>query len=164
MSIFLILTGFAIYKPVQLHVLTSLFGGYESARFIHFVLMLAVVSFFVVHLVQVTRTGFGNFSSIVAGFEVNSANWRRAWFSFSVGVIFAIFILGTSSWVNRQPQVDGIQSPIRRALNLNGKIWASFLSPQRVAPMPEAPPEGKKPRSQRRDWSAVSIERKPVGT
>jgi thiosulfate reductase cytochrome b subunit len=146
MSGLLILTGFAIYKPVQLHVLSSLFGGYEFARLLHFVLMLGVVSFFVVHVLQVIRTGFGNFSSMIAGFEVNSTNYRRAWFSFSVGLTFTIFIVGVSSWVAKRPEVDGIQSPLRRALNLNGKIWASFLSPQRVAPMPDAPPAGKKPR------------------
>jgi DMSO/TMAO reductase YedYZ molybdopterin-dependent catalytic subunit/thiosulfate reductase cytochrome b subunit len=146
MSIFLILTGFAIYKPVQLHVLTSLFGGYETARLIHFILMLGVVSFFVIHVLQVIRTGFGNFSSIIAGFEVNSATWRRAWFSFSTALAFAVFVIGISSWVGQKPETDGIQSPLRRALNLNGKIWASFLSPERVAPLPDAPPVGKKPR------------------
>jgi thiosulfate reductase cytochrome b subunit len=146
MSIFLILTGLAIYKPVQLHVLTSLFGGYEFARFLHFILMLAVVCFFFVHVLQVARTGFGNFSSIIAGFEVNSANYRRAWFSFSVGLTFTVFMIGISSWVAKRPEVDGIQSPLRRSLNLNGKIWASFLKPERTAPLPEAPPVGKKPR------------------
>jgi thiosulfate reductase cytochrome b subunit len=146
MSIFLILTGLAIYKPVQLHVLTSLFGGYEFARFLHFILMLAVVCFFFVHVLQVAKTGFGNFSSMIAGFEVNSANYRRAWFSFSVGLTFAVFIIGISSWVAKRPEVDGIQSPLRRSLNLNGKIWASFLKPERTAPLPDAPPVGKKPR------------------
>ena len=36
------LTGFAIYKPVQLAWLTSLFGGYELARYWHFVRGVAV--------------------------------------------------------------------------------------------------------------------------
>jgi thiosulfate reductase cytochrome b subunit len=31
------LTGFAIYKPIQLYWLTDLFGGYELARYWHFV-------------------------------------------------------------------------------------------------------------------------------
>ena len=32
-----VLSGFAIYKPVQLGWLTALFGGYELARYWHFV-------------------------------------------------------------------------------------------------------------------------------
>ena len=31
-----VLTGFAVYKPVQLGWLTALFGGYELARYWHF--------------------------------------------------------------------------------------------------------------------------------
>ena len=31
-----VLTGFAVYKPVELCWLTALFGGYELARYWHF--------------------------------------------------------------------------------------------------------------------------------
>jgi thiosulfate reductase cytochrome b subunit len=65
-----IATGLAIYKPVQLQLLTGLFGGYEKARLIHFVGMLSIFAFFVVHVIQVVRAGWNNFRSMVAGFEV----------------------------------------------------------------------------------------------
>ena len=43
-------TGMAIWKPVQLGWLTGLFGGYPTARVIHFGLMSAIVAFLVVHV------------------------------------------------------------------------------------------------------------------
>jgi thiosulfate reductase cytochrome b subunit len=65
-----ILTGFAIYKPVQLGWLTALCGGYEVARAVHFILTIGYVLFFFVHLIQVIRAGWNNFRSMVAGFEI----------------------------------------------------------------------------------------------
>jgi thiosulfate reductase cytochrome b subunit len=68
-----LLTGLAIYKPVQFAWLTSLLGGYEWARFIHFWLTVGYVMFFVVHLVQVIKAGWNNFRAMVTGYEVVSA-------------------------------------------------------------------------------------------
>jgi len=65
-----LLTGLAIYKPVQLAGLTTLLGGYEAARLEHFVLTIGYVLFFIIHVVQVIRAGWNNFRSMVAGFEV----------------------------------------------------------------------------------------------
>ena len=65
-----IVTGLAIYKPVQLHWLTWLMGGYEFARFLHFWLMMGYVGFFVIHVLQVALAGWNNFRSMVAGFEL----------------------------------------------------------------------------------------------
>ncbi|RZL05167.1 MAG: thiosulfate reductase [Hymenobacter sp.] len=65
-----LLTGLAIYKPVQFGWLTRLLGGYEAARIEHFVLTLGYVLFFIVHVAQVARAGWNNFRGIVAGFEV----------------------------------------------------------------------------------------------
>ncbi|MGH7497347.1 MAG: cytochrome b/b6 domain-containing protein [Gemmatimonadales bacterium] len=47
------LTGFAIYKPVQLGWLTSLFGGYELARYWHFVAVWLFVGFTMLHVALV---------------------------------------------------------------------------------------------------------------
>lgn len=63
-------TGFAIYKPVQLGWLTAMFGGYKSARLIHFIVTMSFLAFFVVHIVQVFRAGFGNFWSMITGYEL----------------------------------------------------------------------------------------------
>jgi thiosulfate reductase cytochrome b subunit len=65
-----LLTGVAIYKPVQFAWLTALFGGYGGARFCHFWLTVGYVVFFVVHVLQVVRAGWNNFRAMVTGVEV----------------------------------------------------------------------------------------------
>jgi thiosulfate reductase cytochrome b subunit len=69
MGVLAILTGLAIYKPIQLHALTRVMGGYELARFLHFLLMLGFLFFFVIHIIQVVRAGLGCFLSMVTGYE-----------------------------------------------------------------------------------------------
>jgi len=49
-GIVIVLSGLAIWKPVQLQELTALFGGYDFARYVHFVAMAAIVGFLVVHV------------------------------------------------------------------------------------------------------------------
>jgi thiosulfate reductase cytochrome b subunit len=70
MGFLAIVSGFAIYKPTQLSLLTTLMGGYESARFIHWLVTIGFLAFFVIHLLQVARAGFGNFWSMVTGYEL----------------------------------------------------------------------------------------------
>ncbi len=66
----IVLTGFALFKPVQLSFLVTLFGGYETARLIHFSTTMLFVGFFVLHMIQVVRAGRRNFTSMVTGYEV----------------------------------------------------------------------------------------------
>jgi thiosulfate reductase cytochrome b subunit len=49
-GIVVVLSGLAIWKPVQLQWLTALFGGYEAARYAHFLCMAVIVAFLVVHV------------------------------------------------------------------------------------------------------------------
>lgn len=70
MAAIIVATGFAILKPTQLAWLTGLFGGYESARAIHFLMTAGLASFFVIHIVQVIRAGFTNFWSMVTGYKL----------------------------------------------------------------------------------------------
>jgi len=65
-----IITGLAIYKPTQLHWITWLCGGYETARAIHFILTIGYCLFFLVHVIQVILAGWNNFQSMVTGWEV----------------------------------------------------------------------------------------------
>ena len=80
-----LVTGLAIYKPTQVHWLTSLLGGYEMARWLHFLLTVGFCGFFVVHVVQVILAGWNNFRSMVSGLEVKRAGepsveqTRRSW-------------------------------------------------------------------------------------
>ena len=46
-----VVTGFAIWKPVQLSWLVDLLGGFQGARLIHFIGMGVIVGFLVVHVV-----------------------------------------------------------------------------------------------------------------
>ena len=49
----LVFSGLAIWKPVQLQEITAIFGGYESARVVHFLAMALLVLIVVVHVVMV---------------------------------------------------------------------------------------------------------------
>ena len=49
-GIVIVLSGLAIWKPVQFQELTALFGGYDVARYVHFFAMAAIVGFLVVHV------------------------------------------------------------------------------------------------------------------
>jgi thiosulfate reductase cytochrome b subunit len=59
-----------IYKPVQLHYLTFLLGGYAAARLEHFILMIGFILFFMVHVVQVLKAGWNQFRAMVTGYEI----------------------------------------------------------------------------------------------
>ena len=65
-----LLTGLVIYKPVEFSYLTTLLGGYEAARFQHFLLTIGFLLFFVIHILQVILAGWNNFRSVVTGWEV----------------------------------------------------------------------------------------------
>ncbi|MFL5742229.1 MAG: cytochrome b/b6 domain-containing protein [Flavisolibacter sp.] len=65
-----LVTGLAMYKPVQFSWLAWICGGYETARIEHFILTLGYCIFFLVHLVQVILAGWKNFQSMITGFEV----------------------------------------------------------------------------------------------
>jgi thiosulfate reductase cytochrome b subunit len=49
-GIVIVLSGLSIWKPVQLQWLTALFGGYDVARYVHFICMSAIVAFLIVHV------------------------------------------------------------------------------------------------------------------
>ncbi len=68
-----LLTGLAIYKPLQLAWLTAAFGGYEWARWIHFWLTISFVAFFAVHVIQVVLAGWSNFRSMITGYDIVDA-------------------------------------------------------------------------------------------
>lgn len=64
-----LITGLAIYKPVQFAWLVQGLGGYPAARLEHFLLTVGYALFFVVHILQVIRAGWNNFRSMVTGYE-----------------------------------------------------------------------------------------------
>jgi len=50
-GVVIVLSGLSIWKPVQLYWLSALFGGYEIARYVHFICMSLIVAFLIVHVV-----------------------------------------------------------------------------------------------------------------
>ena len=53
LGITLVLSGLAIWKPVQFQELATLMGGYEGARWVHFLAMVGLVGFALVHVIMV---------------------------------------------------------------------------------------------------------------
>jgi len=49
----MLLSGIAIWKPVQTYPLETLFGGFQGARIVHFVFMTAIALFIVIHVALV---------------------------------------------------------------------------------------------------------------
>ena len=65
-----VISGLAIYRPIQLAWVVRLLGGYQMARLEHFALTIGFSLFFLIHIMQVIRAGYSNFRSMVAGWEV----------------------------------------------------------------------------------------------
>ena len=70
MGIGSLLTGVAVYKPIQFSWLCTLFGGYAFARILHFMLTIGYILFFLIHILQVIKTGWNNFQAMITGFEI----------------------------------------------------------------------------------------------
>jgi Ni/Fe-hydrogenase b-type cytochrome subunit len=64
-----VLTGLAIWKPVQLSALAWLMGGFHWARLWHFVVMWAMLAFVFGHLIMVVLHGWNNFVSMLTGWK-----------------------------------------------------------------------------------------------
>jgi thiosulfate reductase cytochrome b subunit len=62
-----VLTGFAIWKPVQLWWLTALFGGYQLARYWHFWAVWLFVAFTTAHVVLVFTADPASFRAMITG-------------------------------------------------------------------------------------------------
>lgn len=62
-----VMTGLAIWKPVQLAPLTALFGGYVWARYFHFVAMLAIVALAFGHVFMVLSVDPYSLRSMITG-------------------------------------------------------------------------------------------------
>ncbi len=52
-SILLVVAGLVLWKSVQFPLLRVLLGGYDTARYIHFFAMVAMVGFVIIHLLMV---------------------------------------------------------------------------------------------------------------
>jgi thiosulfate reductase cytochrome b subunit len=62
-------TGWAIHKPMQLHRLAALFGGFDAARVWHFWLMWLFIFFVVPHVTLVIADGWDTLRSMIVGWS-----------------------------------------------------------------------------------------------
>jgi Ni/Fe-hydrogenase b-type cytochrome subunit len=69
LGILSVLTGIAIWKPVQFSWLAALMGGFHYARIWHFAVMWAILLFVFGHLVMVVLHGWNNFVSMLTGWK-----------------------------------------------------------------------------------------------
>ena len=49
-GVVIVLSGVSIWKPIQFKYVTALFGGYDTARYVHFFAMTAIVAFLTIHV------------------------------------------------------------------------------------------------------------------
>jgi len=66
-----VVSGLALYKPLQLHWLVFVLGGFRLARVWHFAAMCGFLSFIPGHLIMVALYGWNNFSSMLTGWKRN---------------------------------------------------------------------------------------------
>jgi Ni/Fe-hydrogenase b-type cytochrome subunit len=87
LALLAVLSGLAIWKPVQLAWLTALFGGYVWARFVHFVVMVLLVLLAVVHVFMVFAVDpyslpsmfTGNYDASLSPEERNARPFYHLW-------------------------------------------------------------------------------------
>lgn len=72
-GILAIMTGWAIHKPMQLHWLAAVFGGYEIARVWHFWLMWFFIVFAIPHIILVIADGWDTLRSMITGWSMRTA-------------------------------------------------------------------------------------------
>jgi Ni/Fe-hydrogenase b-type cytochrome subunit len=66
-----VLTGLAVWKPVQFSWLAWLMGGFHLARLWHFLVTWGILFFLLGHLVVVVVHGWSNFLSMVTGWKTD---------------------------------------------------------------------------------------------
>src|SRR5262249_30088715 len=64
-----VITGAALYKPVQLSWLVALLGGFRWVRLEHFIAMMCFLSFIPGHMLMVVIHGWSNFASMFSGWK-----------------------------------------------------------------------------------------------
>ena len=66
-GVLIVLSGWAIHKPMQLHWLAAAFGGYNAARVWHFCLMCFFILFVIPHVILVLADGWDTMRSMITG-------------------------------------------------------------------------------------------------
>ena len=64
-----VVTGWAIHKPMQFHLLAALFGGFDTARVWHFWLMWVFLLFVIPHVILVFADGWDTLRGMIVGWS-----------------------------------------------------------------------------------------------
>lgn len=131
MGILILLTGLAIYKPVQLGWLCTILGGYAVARAIHFTVSILFSLFFLVHVIQVILAGWKNFQGMVTGTEI--AKFKRTAISFGIFLFLMAAGITSISMISSRPTEQRAYRPLRKVLNTNEKIFSKIFSNDHLA-------------------------------
>ena len=76
-GVLVVLSGWAMHKPVQLGWLERLFVSYDVARVVHFACMIVLGAFVVPHVVLVIADGWDTFRSMVVGWSARLKEARH---------------------------------------------------------------------------------------
>ena len=68
-GLLVVLSGWAMHKPVQLGWLERLFVSYDVARIVHFACMVVLATFVVPHVILVIADGWDTFRSMITGWS-----------------------------------------------------------------------------------------------
>jgi thiosulfate reductase cytochrome b subunit len=63
-------SGWAMHKPVQLWWLERMFGSYDGARIVHFLVMLYFILFLIPHVILVLVDGWDTMRSMIVGWSL----------------------------------------------------------------------------------------------
>ena len=77
-GVLIVLSGLAIWKPVQFSELLALFGSFQTARLVHFLCMSAIVGFVVVHVTLALLVPHTLVAMITGGPQIGDAPTRVA--------------------------------------------------------------------------------------
>lgn len=71
-AILIVISGLAIWKPIQFSELLALFGSFQNARLVHFLCMSAIVLFIAVHIILALLVPRTLLSMITGGPTINT--------------------------------------------------------------------------------------------
>jgi thiosulfate reductase cytochrome b subunit len=71
-GVLVVLSGWAIHKPMQLYWLAAGFGGYNAARVWHFCVMCFFILFVVPHVILVLADGWDTLRSMITGWSLRT--------------------------------------------------------------------------------------------
>ena len=71
-AILIVISGLAIWKPIQFSELLALFGSFQNARLVHFLCMTAIVLFIAVHIILALLVPRTLISMITGGPTINT--------------------------------------------------------------------------------------------